>query len=533
VALSGIVALVRVAVQSAWNQIARSAGFGGKAVTSVMLVLVGAILILPGAAALRLGLGMGSELAKPGDPDMLRNWNALQATFTAGFAFLGSIRFKPAFPFSRFGRYPLTPLQLLAADLSAATFEVFPLLGVAAILLTNVGLAIRMPGAAPLVLLLALNGVLALLTTMILISALWAAIARSRVLTVAVAVALLAAVMAFSLGARGLRTVFKVWLPQFAQALPIARGYEGLITLRSGDLAAGLSGVAIAIGASVLLLAFTTVVHQRRLTRDTDAGTTRSGQEAPLRFDSPAMALGRLFRRQLLTSKAVRAQLVLPLLSTGTVAFFSSLIRSATAEGRVLPENLTTIAAKVAEFPWYAIVPFLAVAMNPQIWMNQFGWDRGGVRTLLLLPIDARDILLGKFRGLLGFTAIEITIGIVPLFTLRAPSPGEVVVALTAGGVALIVTTAVGHVTSFRFPRAIDGTAGLQIPMHLAWVSPVTLIVVGMGLTGLHALGKLIARHGGLVFLALALVGTSLAYYALLPRLAFLLRANRERLLTM
>jgi len=531
VALSATLALVRVHYQSTWNQITRGAGFGGKVVTGVMLSIVAAILVLPGGAALRVGLVLGGELARTADEGVLKSWNALQVAFTVGFAFLGSFRFRPAFPFTRFGRYPLTPFQLLIADLPASIFEVFPLLALAATLMINLGLAIRMPAYAPLILLLTLDGVVALLTLMILLSAFWAAIARHRVLLVGLAV--LAAATAIASGPRGIVLVLKQWLPGLAEQTPIARGFTGLLALRAGATGEGLAGIAVATAGSALLLMLAAYVHRYRLAADADSSSWWSQRERQVRFRTPAAAIGRLFLRQLLGAKAVRAQLILPLLYTAPIALVTSMLHSATAEGRVMPENLVSLVSRAEGVPWYALVPILGIWMNPQIWMNQFGWDRGGVRTLLLLPLDARDLLLGKLRGLLGFTAIQTIIGILPLFTLRMPSTGEVIIGLTSGGVALIVTTAVGHAVSFRFPRGIDGTAGLQIPLHLAWISPATIAVIAGVLLGAHAIGNLIAPQGGLAALVLALAATILAYYALLPRLSGLLRENSERLLAM
>lgn len=530
-ALSTTAALVRVHYQSTWNQITRGAGFGGRVVTAFMLAIVAAILVLPAVAALRIGLAMGGELARGGDPDVLQNWNALQVTFTVGFAILGSFRFRPAFPFARFGRYPLTPFQLLIADFPAGIFEVFPLLAITAVASMNLGLAMHMPAFAPLVLLLTLAGVVALLSLMIVLSALWAALARHRVLLFAVII--LGVAGAFAGGTRALRTVVKRWLPEIAEQFPIGHGFTGLLALRAGAVGEGVTGLAVATAGSALLLLLAAYVHRNRLVADADVPGSRTLTEAQVRFNTPAATIGRLFLRQLLGARAVHAQLILPLLYTAPIALVTSMLRSATAEGRVLPEILVDLVARGDGMLWYALVPMLGIGMNPQIWMNQFGWDRGGMRTLLLLPLDSRDLLLGKLRGLLGFSAIQTLIGILPLFLIRMPSLREVVIGVTSGGVALIVTTAVGHAVSFRFPRGIDGTAGLQIPLHLAWISPVTLGVIVGGLLGVHAIGDLIAPQGGLAALILTLTAAILAYFALLPRIAWLLRENRERLLAM
>ncbi|HVT04702.1 MAG TPA: hypothetical protein VHL58_15170 [Thermoanaerobaculia bacterium] len=530
-ALSGSAALLRAHYRSTWNQIVRGAGFGGRVATGVMLAIIVLIVLLPGFFALRLGLAMGGELAKSADADVLRNWNGLQATFTVGFALLGSFRLEPLFPFTRFGRYPFTPWQLLLAELPASLFEVFPLLGVGATMLMGMGLAIQMPALSPFVFLLTLDGVAALMATMFILSALRAATLRRRTLLILLSVASTAA--AFAFGLPELRVVLKEWLPKFVEALPLSRGYAGLLSLRKGDFGAGLRGIAIATIASVLLLLLAARLHRHRLTAEVESTGWRSSGDGALRFRTPASGLGRLFLRQLLASSAVRAQLVLPLLFTGTVALLTSLIRTAIAEGKTLSESMVALAGHAGSVQWFALVPVMAVAMNAQISLNQFGWDRGGIRTLLLLPLEQRDLLLGKLRGLSGFTALQTAIGILPLFTVRVPSIRETVIGLAAGGVTLIATTAVGQVVSIRFPRAVDGTAGLQVPLYLSWIGPVTLLITGAELAGIYALGEVIAKGGGIIALVLSLAGAVAAYAAILPRFAVLLQKNRERLLAM
>jgi len=530
VALSAPAALVRAHYRSTWNQIVRGAGFGGKAATGAMLVLAALLVLLPGALAVRLGLTMGTELATTADADVLQNWNGLMATFIFGFALLGSFRFKPAFPFNRFGHYPLTPLQLLIADLPASLFEAFPLLGVSATILMNIGLAVRMPEMTPLIFLLVIDGVVTLLSIMFLGSAVLAAISRRPILMVVFAI--ITAGACFTFGLSGLRIVLGHWLPGLVRITPIAYGYAGLLAFRSGDIGKGLIGIAIATSAGVLLFLLAAPVHARRLMAERNSDGWAAGRDAPLRLGTPSSSIGNLFLRQLLRSTAVRAQLFLPLLYTAPLALVTALTRRTLAEGKPLPDNLLGLIHR-ADAAWFAFLPILAVAMNPQIWMNQFGWDRRGMRTLLLLPIDPRDLLAGKLRGLLGFTAVQTVIGVLPLLTVRMPSLQEGIIALTAGGVALIVTTSVGHVVSVRFPRGIDGSAGVQIPLYLAWISPVMLVVTAMGLLGLYAIGNVIAEGGGLVALVVALAGAILAYRLILPRLAALLYANRERLLAM
>lgn len=67
--------------------------------------------------------------ATPGSETLI-NWNGLQAVFTLGFGLCGSFRYRPAIDTIRLGHFPISPLQLLLAEIPAGMFEVFPLLGV-------------------------------------------------------------------------------------------------------------------------------------------------------------------------------------------------------------------------------------------------------------------------------------------------------------------------------------------------------------------------------------------------------------------
>jgi hypothetical protein len=531
VALTSPMALVRAHYQSLWNRTIRDAGFGGKIAHWVMLAIVAILVALPGLFAFRIGRELGAELASSGDLGVLRGWNALQATFTVAFALFGSFRHEPSFPFSRFGRYPVTPLELLLADLPSSLFEVFPLLGGAAILLTNFGLATRMPGSSPIVALLALDGVATLLAVMFIASALRSFVSGRRKLLQFVVVGTV--VSAIAAGPSGLLIVLKHWLPAFAQSIPGAHGYAGLLALRSGAVGEGLWGIGYATFVSALLFLIAARVHSHRLMAEVESPIARGGGDFVLRFGTPAAGIGRVFLGQLLGSRSVRGQLALPLLFSGPLAFVIVVFRVAIADGKVFPDDLLALVRRVEAAPLYALVPLSAVATNSIIWMNQFGWDRGGMRTLLLLPLDTRALLVGKLRGLLGFTALQAAVGVVPLFWVRKPDARELVLGAAAFGIVFLATATVGQIVSIRFPRGIDGGAGLQIPLHLSWIPAAALLLTTGGLAAFYAAGELVAPRAGVVGVIVLFAGGVIAYVAALPRLAAFLRAHRERLVSM
>lgn len=515
-------ALVRAHALGSWNQIVRSAGLGGKVATSLSVAAIGIALAFPAALAFRGGWLLGVDFD---DPQTLAIWNAAVATFSLLFGLLGSFRLTPAFAQARYRRYPLTSLQFLLAEVPASLFEVFPLLGGSALVLLNLGLAARRPVLALPVAVLTLDTLIAMIATIFLGGALLFAVVRHKVISGTVALVTLIALV--SMPHPSLRPVLRA----VADHNPLAYGYRGVARGLRGEWGSALVGVIVATAASAALFVIAAAAHRARLVR---TGERRSvGSAKSLEPASTAGALGRFFLRQLLQNRGVRAHLFLPLFFAAPVAGFVWLQRVAAAQGKALPDDLAPLVGRADHVPWLVVLPFIAVGMNPPIWMNQFGFDRRGMRTLLSLPLTARDHLTGKLRGLAGFTAIQCAIALPVLLLVRVPDIREVLLALAGACVALAVTTAAGHGVSLRFPRAIDGTAGLQVPLYLSWVGPATLLATAGMTAGVHAIAELIAEGAGVVAALLLAVAAAAAYRAMLPRLENVFRDSRERLLSM
>lgn len=527
-ALKATTALLTAQFRSTWNRILRDAGLAGAIATWASLLIVAAVLLLPSLLMLRIGRDLGAEIAASADTGVLRNWNGIITVLTVAFAFLGSFRQRPSFPFARFGHHPVTPLDLLLADVPSSLFEVFPLLAATGVLFLNAGLATRMSGSIPLLALLTLACIIWLLSLMILLSALWSALTRRRVLLALLGASVLAVPALF--GLERFRLLLRSGLPAFSESLPLSHGYAGLVALRSGDAAAGWRGIAVATVTAVVLLALAAVAQHRRLLAETGGSGILAARERTLRFTTPAAAMGSLFLRQLLARN--RLQIILPLLYSAPFAIVSGATSMTASSEAFSPEMVATM-VKAQTLPLYAIVAFLAIAMNSRLWMNQFGWERGGIRSFLLLPIEPGAILEGRLRGLAAFVAIQTAIAALPLLWLRAPTLNELGLALGAGGVALVVTTAIGHAVSVRFPRVVEGAGGGQLPLHLSWIPFATMPVLVGGLAGLYAMGELAVRGAGTGMLLVAFAGTAAGYRALLPRLGNVLDAHRERLASM
>ncbi len=528
-------ALLTVQARSAWNRVRRESGAAGPIVSLVVLAIVGLVLTLPALLMLRAGLALGQTLARGYEPLAMLQWNALQALFTLLFAALGGLRHSPGFARHDVLTLPIRPSTLLIAEMPAALFDAFPMLGVAGLVCSNLGLALRMPGSAPLILLLSLQGVAFMIGTLLLVSAAIRVIGKRRLWPfVILVVGTSSALVQLGPGWGGWGRTLRGSLPTWVDGLPGSWGYAGLIRLRDGEIAAAAFDVGIALLATGLLLLVAGAVygHERGLDQR-PSRSSRRRTASRFVFDGPADGVGRLFFRQLLDTRIGKVTLFLPLLLSGPLAIGVVMLRAGFHGGRVVPESLLMLHEQILGAPIYALFLIVIVLLDSQIWLNQFGWDRGGVRTLLLLPAPPRAVLLGKTFGLLRLVFLQSLAGLWPLLAIRLPGGLELVVGMTGAGVLLITGTAIGHWVSVRFPRAVDREGGANLPLYLSWI-PLAVAVAVSTLLVLVFRAFSPAGPGGVALAFLVLLGlTVLVYLRLLPGLGRRMLAEGERLLNL
>lgn len=533
--MSVVGALLRAQAQSVWNRTRAESGLGGPLATAAIVVTVAAVLAVPGYLLLRLGLRLGDTLAVAPEPVALDRWNAVLALFTVGFAALGSFRHRPAFTFAALGRFPVGPLQRLLAEIPAACFEAFSLLAGTGIVAANVGLAIRLPAASPCIALLTVQGLVVMVSLLLLAASVrrWLLKRPSRVL-LALGVALGGVAV---VAARGPREVLREELPALLPWLPGSQGYRGLLAMLAGDAGAGLARIAASWAVTLALLAVAAWAFQREQAGEARSGRSRLSGATAYSYPRPALALGRLFLGQLLDSRSGRALLLLPALFTVPLLILTWAVRYDAAHDQLLSERFLNEVGSFGELPLLALFLLLIVLLDANVWMNQFGWDRAGVRTLLLLPIAAREVVAGKLLGLTALVALQGVIGGLPLLWVLVPALPEAVAAVATAGSALLAAAAVGILVSARFPRPVAHDGGAAIPLALSWVPTVVMAAVSGGLMAVHqVVGQTVARIGpwappAAMLALLALAGA--AYALALPTFGEHLAEHRERLLTL
>jgi hypothetical protein len=372
-----------------------------------------------------------------------------------------------------------------------------------------------------------------MLSLIIAAASVWRLLTQRRGATIAAGVFLIAALAG---------AAWKGWIETLRAAVPHvvavvgrmpgAFGYEGLVALRAGELRRGALGMTIAVAATAGMGLIAAFAHHQALLGGAWARGSARRERIPGRYRGPSGEIAALFFKQLSRNRAVWIPLVMPLLMTGMGAFVYGRIGRLLARGEALPAETITMHRLLQGIPFLALALFLAVAWNASIWMNQFGWDRSAIRALMLLPIAPRDILIGKFRGLLQLTLVSWAITGTGLLLVYRPSAREVIGGVAASGIAFVVTCGVGQLVSLHAPRAVPPGGMGQIPLYLSWIPMVLILSLVAVLRRIWALGATGAPWLAPAIVWVALAGTVLAWLAILPVTDRWFQANREKLLS-
>jgi hypothetical protein len=175
-------------------------------------------------------------------------------------------------------------------------------------------------------------------------------------------------------------------------------------------------------------------------------------------------------------------------------------------------------------------VIYLALSAT-QFHNNQFGLDGQGVKTLFLLPVSTRDLLLGKTYGILAYCAAQNALLFVLLGFLLRPGPREVVAGVLLAGCVAMAHVIEGHWISALYPRPLA-----MHRMNPSGLSGANLLPLGIGMAngavfgGFYALVSWVRPDATALALLPALLLLVAAYREQLPRAAAFVEGHRERL---
>lgn len=210
------------------------------------------------------------------------------------------------------------------------------------------------------------------------------------------------------------------------------------------------------LAATALLL----VLALRLSRREPSSGVERaaSGPKALWSYRSPVVALARVQLAALWATELGRFTLFLPLFWLVFIPL------------RADAPELTQRPDLVALFIWVLLPTMLA-----GFTLNQFGFDRGAVKALFLLPLDEAQLLYGKSLALGVVLLAQCALAAALVGALVPQSPAYLVagpaLALTVGGLHLLI----GQWTSVAWPRPIP-RKGLRQPPGSLLIGVVTLV---------------------------------------------------------
>ncbi|MBL8111290.1 MAG: hypothetical protein JNK60_00275, partial [Acidobacteria bacterium] len=488
-----------------------------------------------------VGFGFGRLLGSEEGSGAARTLGGMHLAIVLAFGIPGGLAHRLRFSWDTFRVYPVPARSLLLAELLTGLFELMPLLALFSFAGLGLGLYAATIGASSAipVVLLSLQGVLWTLLITLLIGSLKRAFAKTITRNGALALAALgAAALALLWWSQDatLRQVPRLLARGFGvlrDALPSTSAYAGLDELARGNTAACLSSQGLLLLSTGALFLLALLAHAAEGALETRAkGNAPGTDERVFTFSSPSEGIARLFVRLVVRSRDGRILLYLPCAGVAVVAFLVKVLP------RLVPEGAPPLPSTPPDLPVLALFVAFVLFNDTALFFSQFGVDGAGIRSLLLLPISPRDLVLGKLRGLATLVGCQLGLSLLPWLALRPIGALEAVFALSAGGTAFLGLAGAGLLFSVRFPQKPLGEGDLsRVPFALLLVpAAVTALVFG-GLALIWRLARALAPavaqgvppFAPLAFVALFACAAAL-YVKALPTLSASLWANRERL---
>lgn len=471
-------ALAAAHLLGSWNRLGRQAGVEGRAAVVALYLLLVLSLVLPLLAGFgALGYLLGETLSD-GGPGLPLGGALLTLFPVVAGGFGGLSSGSRQLPWETLRGFPVRPTVLFGAELFAGGAEAVTLIELAAQASLLLGVAVAVPRAAPLLLVLLTSHTLLLLAFQQLIGSLAERMAR-RVRLLLLLLPLTAVSMPWLIeqlrAAWGDRGPGPAWsaLQQASSLLPASRLLAAAADTLQGRadptdlLLAALAVAGSALGAVVLAYHF--VSRERAL--DLDLG---GGHERLWTFRSPTFGIARLQWQALASSLPGRFGLMVPL-------FTVVLVRGPLAT--FLPSS-----------GWAVPLAFAYAAMaGANLLFNQFGLDRHGVKVLLLLPIEPEALLRGKLLGFAAWQALQALLLVLLLSLGGRGTPTSLLTGVLLYACIFLVLALVGQRVSLWLPRPLkkNGLRAGQPPFLLMLLVTLTTLGTTGGLFGL----LLLLRH--------------------------------------
>jgi hypothetical protein len=518
-----LAALLVAHVQTGKNRALRGLGRYGAVGLAFVILLPLSVGGVMGVLCAIIGGKLGRHIDLPEAPIYLGGFVAIM-TFAFGFmgGILGGTR---QLTWEAYKSYPVPFRTLFFAEIAASVGDVLVLVYLALNACMGLAFVRERPDLAPWLLLLLGQATLWVLFTQQIIGAL--AIAVVKRLRVAFLAVMLSTWIGLSYVGRAaaefeenirrdrieeLRRWWDMALP-WLESFPLVRAsYAVRLASRGEWFAVGQHEVPLLCFTTALGLSTYLLLRREAGLGSTLAGGTWGARSSRWRTAGAVGMIARLQLHHLLTSLQGRFGLVIPIV---TVVLIKGPLAGATAgTAWVIPGAVT----------------YLAISAG-QLQFNQFGLDGQGIKTLLLLPVTMREILVGKALAMAAYSLTQYAILFALLSWTMHPGASDLVGGGLLAGCLLVTHLGEGHWISAILPRAVPfhriQAGGLQV----AHLFPLVLgaanaTAFGGAYGALHSW----APRALVPTMAAAFALVLLAYAAALPRAARFVTRQREKL---
>jgi hypothetical protein len=291
-------------------------------------------------------------------------------------------------------------------------------------------------------------------------------------------------------------------------------GVQVSVPARWGELGAA-QALAFLLGPLIAAALLLVLAERAARTANATAPQVQRGAARLWTFRFPVLGLARLQLASLWGTELGRFTLFLPLF---WLLFLPVAGDAPELQGR--PEV-------VSMFIW-ALLPTMLASCT----LNQFGFDRGAVKALFLLPISDAQVLYGKAiafgavllaQAVLVAAVVSVLVPQSPLFLVAGPA-----MTMTVGGLHLLI----GQWTSLAWPRPIARRGLKQPPASLVagLIVLATLVGTVLPLAGLWWFLGGNSPAGLTATLLLLAAGVAGLFFVFTPLAAKALALRRERL---
>lgn len=519
--------------QAVWNRTAREMGKTGRfglVIVLTLLVLLGGLPVV--ALSGMGGFALGSHFDHRSAPLILGGVLGIGAVLVGAIS--GILGGSKALQWESYRAFPLPLRPIFAAELAAGIADPVPALGGLAALSMCLGLSVARPSLFPFALLLWAQTMLWMLLLEHLAGSLAAVLMKRLKVALVVFGLIFWMLMLFSsmlpgwMNTQAGQPVGTVMGPErvaqiraaaaallaFLGVLPSTHAARSLSDALAGRWFQAVFHQLAPIGLLLLMLFF--VARRMESEAEPEAmelARTPKGAERLWGFRTPSAGIAKLHWRIIMGSQLGRFGLLMPVMTAVLL------------KGPMMRLHGQRLWALPGAFAYLALA-------GSQMQFNQFGLDGHGVKSLLLLPIRPRDILLGKLGGLALYQGLQAGFLMVLLTLLMRPAPLGILAALCLAGCFFFVQMSVGQWTSLWMPRAMPRNSLKSGSMPL----PVVLISMGSGIAnslffgGTFVLCAWKAPGVLLPLMASMLAGCALVYWHLLPTFEVYLEDRRENL---